>query len=492
MPEIKVLFTAAELTPMAKVGGLGDVIGALPKSLKKLGIDVRIVIPKYGVIDEKEYGLTKIAEKIKVPFAGKEELIDIWQANLPMSEVPVYFIDNLKYLGKGGVYVEADASSGGSAEELHRFTFFARSIFEIFEPVSFWPDVIHCHDWHVGIIPFLEKYLEEEKPKLNKVKTLLTIHNLAYQGNYNYQEVLESLGISETDARKHNLIPFDHENIRYLEQAIKDADLLNTVSPKYAKEILTREYGCGLEKHLKKRKKDISGILNGIDLESFNPEVDNQIYKKYSLENIEIKNENKKHLQEISNLEVNEKIPVLGLVGRLADQKGIDLLVEILPKLEKENLQLVILGTGDPKLEKELKESGEKYPNKISVTLAFDATLAQKIYAGSDMFLMPSRFEPCGLGQMISMRYGNIPIVRATGGLADTVPEYNPETKEGTGFSFEKFTGKDFLAAIERALKMYHNKGEWMNIIKNGMSGDYSWDKSSQEYIKLYQKLLNS
>ena len=492
MPKIKVLFTAAELTPMAKVGGLGDVIGALPKSLKKLGLDVRIVLPKYGVIDEKKYGLEKVAENIPVPFAGEGGEINIYRAFLPMSEVPVYFIDSLKYLGQGGVYIEADASSGGSTKELHRFTFFARSIFEIFEPLSFRPDILHCHDWHVGVVPFLKKYLAAKNPALEKIKTLLTIHNLAYQGNYNYQEVLESLGILPSEAEKYAFTSFDGQSVRYLEQAIKHADLLNTVSPNYAREILTPEYGCGLEKALEKRKADLSGILNGIDLERFNPEVDEEIYKKYSLDTIEDKKENKKHLQEISSLKTDPSAPILGLVGRLAEQKGIDLLAEILPSLAKEEAQLIILGTGEPKLEKIIQEAAKKYPEKISATLDFDAALAQKIYAGADMFLMPSRFEPCGLGQLIAMRYGTVPIVRATGGLADTVPEYNPQTKEGAGFSFHEFKAKDFLAAIERALKMYHNKNEWLKIVKNGMAGDYSWNKSSEEYLKLYQKLLNS
>jgi len=490
MKKTKILLTAAELTPMAKVGGLADVIGALPKNLIRNQVDARIIIPKYGIIDEKEYGLKKIASDIKVPFGRQEEIINIWQSHLPGSAVLVYFIENQKYLGRNGVYFEKDASPGGSSPECQRFTFFSRSIFETFKPLDFHPDVIHLHDWHVGIIPFLKNYLGQKNPSIKKVKALLTIHNLAYQGNYDYAEVLDYLGIKKGEAEKMKFQPVKNNSIKYLRQAILHADSLNTVSPTYAKEIMTAEYGAGLEKELQKRKGDLHGILNGIDLERFNPKMDQELVKKYSIESIKDKKLNKKHLQKISNLKESDDIPILGMVGRLAEQKGIDLILQILPELMQKKCQIILLGTGNPQLEEKLKEAAKKYPDKISATIDFDAALAQKIYAGSDMFLMPSRYEPCGLGQMIAMRYGNIPIVRSTGGLADTVFEFNPENNQGTGFCFEKFDSNEFYKAVEKSLEIYKNKEKWQKLIKNAMSKDFSWDKSAKKYIELYNQLI--
>ncbi|MDZ7798833.1 MAG: glycogen/starch synthase [Patescibacteria group bacterium] len=490
MKKSKILLTAAELTPMAKVGGLADVIGALPKNLIRNHVDTRIIIPKYGIIDEKEYNLKKIASDIKVPFGNKEELINIWQSHLPGSAVLVYFIDNQKYLGRNGVYFEKDASPGGSSPECQRFTFFSRSIFETFKPLNFHPEVIHLHDWHVGIIPFLKNYLGQKNPSIRKIKTLLTIHNLAYQGNYNYREVLDYLNIKKEEAKNMKFMPLDKNNIKYLRQAILHADSLNTVSPTYAQEIMNAEYGAGLEKELQKRKEDLHGILNGIDVERFNPALDQEIIKQYSIDRLENKKINKKNLQKISGLKQSEDTPVLGLVGRLAEQKGIDLILQILPKLAKNNCQLVLLGTGNKELEENLKKAAKKYKNWLSATIDFDASLAQKIYAGSDMFLMPSRYEPCGLGQMIAMRYGNIPIVRATGGLADTVHEFNPENEVGTGFCFEKFEASEFYKATKRALEVYKNKEKWLKLMKNGMKKDFSWNKSAKKYIELYHQLI--
>lgn len=490
MEPLKVLFVAGELTPLAKVGGLGDVIGALPKSLVKKGVDARIVIPKYGIVEEKKFGLKKVAENIEVPFNGEKEKISIYQCLLPGSGVPVYFIDSLKYLGGGGVYFEKDASSGGSSRECQRFTFFARSIFEIFEKLDFWPDIIHCHDWHVGLVPFLLKERAKTDKRFKKIKTLLTIHNFAYQGKYNYNEATAYLNFKKDGALEKNLPHFDFQTIDYLQQAIAYADLINTVSPTYAQEILTKAYGEGLEMFLAKRKKKLSGIVNGIDTDVFNPETDPHLSRNYSLKNPAGKAENKKDLQKITGLEVNEKIPVFGLVGRLAEQKGVDLLAPVLSDLAKKNVQIIILGAGLTEYEEIAQKMVVDFPKNVFVKIGFDAPLAQKIYAGSDMFLMPSRFEPCGLGQMIAMRYGTIPIVRATGGLADTVTEFAPENGQGTGFRFDNFEAGEFLAAIENSLKIFQNKDEWRKLQENAMNQDFSWDRPSQEYIKLYKKLI--
>ncbi|MFH1838411.1 MAG: glycogen/starch synthase [Candidatus Kuenenbacteria bacterium] len=425
---MKILFVAGEVAPIAKVGGLADVIGALPKALKKLEVDVKIVIPKYGIIDEKKYPLKKIASEIKIPFYDQEELINVYSTFLPetQNQIEIYLIENLKYLSKGEICFTADASSSGGIDECQRFVFFTKCVAEIFLNKKKWqPDIFHCHDWHTGFLPLLINI--QSTNKQTKQKTLFTIHNLAYQGKYNPQKILKMLNLKEEDwptlkERTKN----QFEDLNALQQAILNADLINTVSPAYSQEILTSEYGENLELFLQKRKTDLSGIINGIDTTFFNPATDLNLKKNYGLkmtneELLKNKQENKNYLQKICNLKIDSKIPLIGIISRLAEQKGFDLIIEIFDKLMEQNLQFVLLGAGDLKIEKTLIELSSKYSNKFSCNLKFDAKLANQIYAGSDMFLMPSHFEPCGLGQLIAMKYGTVPIVRATGGLKDTV-----------------------------------------------------------------------
>jgi len=463
----KILLAAAELTPLAKIGGLADIIGSLPKALIKLNQDVRIVIPKYGVIDEKKYSLKRIKKGIKVRFKNKEELIDIYKTSLPNSNVPLYLISHPKYLGKNGIYFEQDASSGGSKAECQRFSFFAQSILKIFEPLNWYPDVLHCHDWHVGILPVLIKIAGKKSLKYRKIKTVLTIHNLAYQGIYEKKETFQNLELKESDYPTLKLTNKDGD-INSLEQGILTADILNTVSPNYAKEILTKEYGAGLESVLLKRKEDLCGILNGID------KIDYSLDKKQA---------DKRKLQKICKLAQNPGIPVISLIGRLTEQKGFDILNPILNKLGEMDLQLIVLASGDPKYEKELIKATKKFPDKLSINIKFDAKLAQQIYAGADMFLMPSEFEPCGLGQMIAMSYGTVPIVRATGGLKDTVKNLK------TGFVFKNYNSQELLNTIKRALKIFQNKKAWKQLQTNGIKQDFSWKKSAKKYLEIYQIL---
>ena len=484
----KVLFVAAELTPLAKVGGLADVIGALPKVLNQLNIDVRIVIPKYSIIDSKKYKPQLIKKGIKIKFDNRQEVFDLYQTFLPHSSVIIYLIDQKKYLGHGGVYPSPDASSSGTSNEAHRFIFFSLAVLNIFKPLDWQPDILHCHDWHVGLVPALIKLF-----KL-KIPTLLTIHNLAYQGVYQKKVVAKMLN------NKFNLdnltSPRAKPVINCLEQGILHADLINTVSPTYAKEILIKEFGCGLEKNLLKRKNNLSGILNGIDLKRFNPETDRAIWKNYSLKNINSKYENKLKLQKSCHFEVSKKIPVFGLVSRLAEQKGIDLLIKIIKELLTFPCQIVLLGTGDPLYENFFVKLAKQYrfykrffqkiakqsPN-FYVKAKFDPLFAQKIYAGCDFFIMPSRFEPCGLGQMIAMRYGTLPIVRATGGLKDTIKHLK------NGFVFNDYNEEEFLKVCLIALKTYSHRTKLQQMIKNAMSQNFSWDKSARKYIELYRKL---
>lgn len=486
----KVLFVAAELNPIAKVGGLADVIGALPKALAKLGVDVRLTIPKYGIVDENKYPLEKVVENINIDFNHQEEKFSVFQTPLPETDIPVYLIDNLKYLGENGVYFEKDASSSGSSKESQRFTFFVKASLEFYDRINWWPGIIHFHDWHVGILAVLLKLKGRNNERYKKIRTLLTIHNMAYQGKYSPENVFNNLGLRENDYPTLKLRTGENQDINYLQQAVLSANLINTVSPTYAQEILTPEFGEGLEDALRSRKSDLSGIVNGIDMERFNPENDKDIIAHYSSKNLEGKKKCKEDLQKVCHFKIGEKIPLIGIVSRLANQKGVDLILEILDQLMKENAQFVLLGTGSPEIENQVREAAKKYKDKMYIKIGFDARFAQQIYAGSDMFLMPSRFEPCGLGQMISMRYGTIPIVRATGGLKDTVKNYNPQTEEGDGFVFQNYQAKELLEAAKRALAIYQDEKKWYKVVRRVMQKDFSWNRSAKEYLKLYQRLI--
>lgn len=471
---MKVLFIASECASLAKVGGLADVVGALPKALKNLGIDVRICLPKYQTIDLKEHKFEPIAKSIVI----KNEKVDIYQGFLSESPVVIYLLENEKYFGENGVYFGQSAFVS-SFKEIQRFLFFSRAILEISPAINWFPDIIHCHDWHTAILPLL---LKSRSYKI-KAKTLLTVHNLAQQGKWNAKEVLGFLNF-ENEEIKSLKIRDKEKDFNILQQGILNAGLINTVSPSYAGEILTKEYGKGLEDWLLKRKKEVSGILNGIDEKKFNPETDPDLKLSYSFKNLKRKTENKNHLQEILNLNKNQQIPLLGFIGRLDSQKGVDLIIKIIPELIKNNCQLTILGKGSLDYEKKLLELSKRYPRNISCQIKFDAVLAQKIYAGADIFLMPSRFEPCGLVQMIAMRYGALPVARKTGGLADSI-------KEGeTGFLFEDYNAKSFLQSVDRALKLYQNGEEWLRLMKKAMKKDFSWQKSALEYRQLYRQLL--
>lgn len=486
--QLKVLFTASELNPMAKVGGLADVMGALPKALHKLGVDVRIVIPKYGSIDASKYGLKKISGPIEIPFNHATEAIELYEAPLPGSTVPVYFIDNHNYLGQGGVYFEADGSSNGLSREAERFTFLSRSCLSIFEPLDWYPDIIHCHDWHVGLVPLLLKILAQKNTKLAGIKTVFSIHNLEYQGRYNAGQICDLLGIEPGSYPTLSILR-DGDLIS-VQQALLISDYISTVSPNYAKEILTPEYGAELEADLINRQDKLMGILNGIDVDRFDPATDHDIVATFNAGDFTNKKACKADLQKISGLPVDESVPLLSLVTRLAEQKGLELVTAIADQLVKANAQLVALGTGLPAIESAMRAIEKKYPDHIRCHIAFDAKLAQKIYAGSDMFLMPSKFEPCGLGQMIAMRYGTVPIVRATGGLKDTVTDVNPATGIGDGFVFTEYSAAALLETTQRALRLYRTPEKWYNIIKRIMTKDFSWNNSAEQYLNLYHKVI--
>ncbi len=483
---MNVLYATSELTPIAKVGGLGDVAGSLPKAIKNLGVDIRVVLPRYDIIDEKKYSLQFLGER-KIKFGQIDELVKIYQTKIPDSSVPVYLIENKRYLTSGGIYFEKSAFVEKFAE-IERFLFFSYAVYQLFgeESKLLWqPDIIHCQDWHVAIIPLLIKL------KKLKIKTLLTIHNLANQGKWNAQEIFDFLGIKgdEIDSLK---IRFNGD-LNLIQQGILNADFINTVSPSYAQEILTKEFGEGLEETILKRKNNLFGILNGIDEERFSPEKDKEIKVNYSIRSLEKKKENKKDLQQITNLSITDE-PLFGFISRLTDQKGSELIYQIADRLVKLGCQIVFLGQGQDYYENQLKELIKKYPKNIFTKIGFDPSLAQKIYAGADIFLMPSRFEPCGLGQMIAMKYGTVPIVRAVGGLKDSVEDTKIVNGKvfGTGFVFKKYEAEELFQTIKRALNFFQNKKIWRKIQENGMRKDFSWKSSAKKYLQLYKKLFKS
>lgn len=443
---MRVLFVASELNPIAKVGGLADVAGALPKEIEKNGVDIEIAIPFYDVIDTKKYDCLEIIPTMEIEYRGNKVEFSVWKTTLPGSRIPVYLIKNKNYLSNGGIYLSKNAFCDSHAEVI-RFEFLGHAIWKLFETGFFIHDVIHCQDWHTGYLASIAK-----RP------TLFTIHNLANQGKIG-------------------------RGPNYMKLGIEHATIINAVSPTYAKEILTFDYGENLDLVLRKRKDDLFGIINGIDYDLFDPSTDPALSKHYSEKTVKDKVISKIHLQREVGLMPSEDKIVLGLVSRLTSQKAIDRVTRVLRSVLhlRKDVYFVGLGVGEPKLEKMLVSLQKKFKEQSKVFLKFDATLAQKIYAGSDIFLMPSNFEPCGLCQMIAMRYGNIPIVRKTGGLADSV------TDEKDGFVFARKSDREFAAALNRSLKKYEDKKAWDEMIHNAMTKGFTWEKPAKEYIKLYK-----
>jgi starch synthase len=463
----KILMASVEVDPLAKVGGLADVVPALSGALKEKGWEVRIIMPRYGFIKKKEWQLKKVTEPLKVNTNGRKEKVTVWQTSLPSSGVKVYLLDNKKYFGREKVYW---------GKESERFLFFSHAVLKVMPFIGYKPEIIHCHDFHTALIPDLIRVSPDFYYK--NTKTLYTIHNLNHQG-VSEIGVLSTGNLSKNSLRSLSRDARDGD-INFMVQGIVNADAVNTVSPAYAREIETPEYGMGLEGVIKEYKDKISGILNGIDVNRFNPATDNNIYVNYTSRNLAKKKENKLLLQKELGLSQDVNIPMVGFVSRLVKQKGVDLLGEEIKNLE---CQFVILGTGQKRYEKQIKQWASKQPGKVGVQLKFDAALAQKIYAGSDIYLLPSGFEPCGLGQMIAMRYGTVPVVRATGGLKDTVDEK-------VGFSFKTYSEAALKRKLQQALNVYKKSpAKWRALQKAGMNRDFSWDRSADKYIELYRRI---
>ncbi|MEA2020566.1 MAG: glycogen/starch synthase [Patescibacteria group bacterium] len=484
---MKVLYCSSECDPFVKIGGLGDVSAALPKALSRLGVEVRVAIPFYDVIEREKFSFEKMGE-IEVPFADETHKTAVWQTLLPGTDVMVLLFENDKYLFSGGT--EAFTGLDG---EIRRFAFFDRAVVSWLEQEQYWkPDVLHLNDWHTGLIP---KYVEELEPS---PAILLTVHNLSYQG-ISSLDLFSETGLSIENSR---LLSWDaqDDNIDFLLVGIAKAHVINTVSPTYAKEILTSEFGEGLDEVLRSRKARIFGVLNGIDTESFDPEKDGKIFANYTIANWrDGKAKNKEGLQQAVGLEENPDKLLVGFVGRLdPDQKGLDLIYKAWRGLKSLDLQFVLLGIGDPEWEKKFQKLDKNHDN-FSAQIKFDKQLARRIFAGADVILMPSKFEPCGLPQMMGMRYGAVPVVHAVGGLADTVQDGE------NGFAFSNYSKKGLIQSLKRALLSYKVfKGvagadqskleeavlDWGSLVEAGMGVDFSWSTSAKQYFKLYQKAL--
>ncbi len=487
---LNVLFVTSEVEPFAKTGGLADVSAALPKTIKELGHEIRIILPRYGCISERRSKLHNVLrlKEIQIPIGSTEATASIKSSTLDSkkSKVQVYFIENQELFGHQDLYVDS-ATKKDFPNNDERFIFFSRAVLEPLKRLGWPPDIIHLNDWQSGLVPAFLKTFYKDDPFYRGIQTVFTIHNLAYQGAF------PAASFQKTGLPKELFTPEGIEffgKVNFLKAGLVYSDAITTVSEKYAREIQTTpEFGCGLEGVLAKRKHDLSGIINGIDYEVWNPETDDLIPVRYSAKDIELKTENKRYLLHENGMEYIPETPLIGMISRLAEQKGFDILLEVFDDIMKMNVQFILLGTGEKKIQDQLEKLQKKYPKRIGINLKFDDTLAHMIEAGADMFLMPSKYEPCGLNQLYSLRYGTVPVVRATGGLDDTIDDVD-ESQRGTGFKFQKYDGKDLLKSLHRAVKLYGDKSAWQKIQRNGMAKDFSWESSAKQYVALYRKLL--
>ena len=472
---MKVLYAVSEAKPFVASGGLGDVGGSLPTALRKRLIGCRVVMPLYDTIAQEFKDKMKFITHITVPVAWRRQYCGIFEAK--HNGVIYYFLDNQYYFKRDTIY--------GHYDDAERFAFFSRAVLEIIPHIDFKPDVINCNDWQTALVPVYYSTYYATQPGFENIKTVFTIHNIQYQGKYGHEILSDVIGLAEKDA---SLVEYDG-CVNFMKGAIECANAVTTVSPTYAKEILDPYYSHGLDPILKERSWKLHGILNGIDTVSNDPETDKALPANFSLADVSNKAVCKAELQKEMGLPQRADVPVVGMVSRLVSHKGFDLVKCILDELlYSEDVQVVVLGSGDWQYESFFIEMAHKYPEKMAVKIGFVPSLASRIYGGADIFLMPSQSEPCGLAQMFSLRYGTIPIVRATGGLADSISDSGDN--EGNGFVFYEYNAHEMLHTIRRAIKGYADKDGW-NILRNrAMACDYSWGRSANEYIKLYKTLI--
>ncbi len=484
---MKIAEVSPEIIPYAKTGGLADVVGTLPLYLEKAGHEISMFMPFYKSVKKSGIDIKLLDITFDIPIDDIKHTVTLWKSiHHGSKNIAIYFIQRDEYYDRDALY---GTESGDYQDNSERFIFFSKAVIEAIKRLGLSIDIIHCHDWQTALIPVYLKTLFKHDEKLSSIKTVLTIHNLAYQGIFR-QEDMKLTGLDMSLFNWRNLEHWGKVN--FLKCGIVFADIVTTVSKKYAEEIRTVEFGCGLEDVIKEYENKLYGIINGVDYTEWSPENDNLISHQYSVEDISGKTLCKMHLQKRLNLPQTEA-PLLGMISRLAEQKGVDLLIVIMDDLMKRDLQLVILGIGDEKYHQMLKEAVPKYNSKLSVNIMFDNKLAHEIETGADIFLMPSKYEPCGLNQMYSLRYGTIPVVRETGGLADTIIDANDENlKNGTatGFTMKGYFAAELLFAIDRALELYKSKAQWRSLIRNAMKQDWSWEKSANQYVELFKSVL--
>lgn len=473
---MKILYVAAEAAPFIKTGGLADVAGSLPLSIKKLGHDIRVVMPLHGNIKQEYKDKMKKIGEYYVDLNWRSQYVGIM--SLKLNNVLFYFLDNEYYFKRDQLYGEFDDGE--------RYAFFSKAVTLLPKEIEFKPHVIHSNDWHSALVNLFIHEFEKGDKYYSDIKKVFTIHNLKYQGIFSPSILGQVMGVSDEYFNDNSIKYFDR--INYMKAGIVYSDVITTVSKSYADEIKYSFFGEGLEGILSQYSYKLTGIINGIDYDVFNPKQDINIVYNYDATNIKDKYKNKKDLQKTYKLPQRKNIPIISMVSRLVDMKGLDLVAHILDELLQLDIQIIVLGTGDKKYEDLFRHFQNKYPDKLSANIYFSESEAQKIYAGSDIFLMPSMIEPCGLSQLISLRYGTVPIVREVGGLKDTVLPYNKYTNEGNGFTFKNYNAHELLFKIKEALDLYNkDKSTWQDMMLRGMKADNSWEHSSKEYIKLYK-----
>lgn len=476
---LKVLILAAEIVPFAKVGGLADVVGALPKALQALGHDVRLVMPRYRQVDPNRFHLQPILEAVPVSMGNYQVQVSVCRGEIG-DHIPVYMIDAPRYFDRENIY--------GYTDDGERFILLCRAALETVQALNWSPDVVHCNDWHTGIVPNWMQTIYRDNAFFANTASVYTIHNLAYHGIFGYR-LLEVAGVAANGFLYPQIAEFGNV-VDIMGRGILFADTVTTVSERYAQEILTPTFGEKLDHLLRSRRDRLFGILNGIDYQEINPATDGYIHTQFDAQSLEQRIENKVALQEQMHVPVREDVPLLAMISRLTDQKGFDLLGQIIQPLLAQGIQFVLLGIGDQHYHEMFQSLAARYPEQVAIFLTFNTELARRIYAGSDMFLMPSRFEPCGTSQMNAMRYGCVPIVRQVGGLADTVQEYDPSSGDGNGFVFKNYDPWEFFAAVVRAMALYRFKDIWRTLQQRGMEADHSWNASAKRYVEVYRNAI--
>ena len=490
---MKILIAASEVVPFAKTGGLADVAGALPRALRALGHDVRVILPCYRSVSPTRFQLQTLHPEMIVHFPANFQVGSVWQSTFPGVEIPVYLVRHDHYFDRDGLYGEKGEDYPDNAE---RFAFFSMAAIWTLKGIGWQPDVIHCNDWQTALVPTYLRNLAilRDDPFYAAVRTVYTIHNLAYQGSFG-TAVLPRIGLDQSVYHPEGIEFYGTVNL--MKAGIVYADALTTVSHQYSEEIQTEEFGCGLDGILRARKQHLGdrfkGIVNGIDYAVWNPELDEHVAAHYLATNLSGKTRCKEALQKTSGLPLKADVPLIGVISRLDKQKGFDLIEECLDDIMALGAQMIVLGTGDPAYHKMFEAAAVKYPDRLSINLMFNNALAHQIEAGADMFLMPSRYEPCGLNQLYSLKYGTIPIVRKTGGLADTISDATTTAiRKGaaTGFVFEDYEADALLATVKRAVRTYVERRDlWAKLIQNAMSRDFSWDTSARTYEALFQEI---